>query len=265
MREGAAHMADSTEVKNSVAGVQESAHPDDKARQSSIHLEHVSKVYRMGEVEVRALDDISLDIWPGEFIVFLGPSGSGKTTLLNVIGALDAPTSGKVVVNNIDVTALPQSKLTGFRRTHVGFIFQFFNLIPTLTAKENVEFAAELVNNQRSVDGLLDEVGLGERKAHFPAELSGGENQRVAIARALSTDPSVLLCDEPTGSLDFETGKRIFKLLRELNRSSGRVVCVVTHNAAIGEIADRVIRLRDGKVSDITVNEHPLDPDELRW
>ncbi len=258
-------MADSTEVKTPVANVQERVRPDNKGTQPSIHLEHVSKVYHMGEVEVRALDDISLDIWPSEFIVFLGPSGSGKTTLLNVIGGLDAPTSGKVIVNGIDVTALPQSKLTWFRRTHIGFIFQFFNLIPTLTAKENVEFAAELVSNQRSVDELLDAVGLEGRKKHFPAELSGGENQRVAIARALSTNPSVLLCDEPTGSLDFETGKRIFKLLRELNQSSGRVVCVVTHNAPIGEIADRVIRLRDGKVSDITVNEHPLDPDQLRW
>jgi len=238
---------------------------NEKVEAPTVRLEHVSKVYRMGKVEVRALDDVSLEIWPGEFIVFLGPSGSGKTTLLNVIGGLDSPTGGRVHVNGIDVTALSQNKLTAFRRRHIGFIFQFFNLIPTLTARENVELAAELVRNRRSADELLDAVGLGERKKHFPAELSGGENQRVAIARALATNPSVLLCDEPTGSLDFETGRRIFKLLRELNRSSGKVMCIVTHNAPVGEIADRVVHLHDGKIADISVNEHPLDPEQLRW
>ncbi len=238
---------------------------DRQAQQPTIRLEHVSKVYRMGKVEVRALDDISLEIWPGEFIVFLGPSGSGKTTLLNVIGGLDSPTSGRVIVNGLDLTTQSAKQLTLFRRTQVGFVFQFFNLIPTLTARENVEFAADLVNDHPQADKLLDAVGLGERKGHFPAELSGGENQRVAIARALATDPTVMLCDEPSGSLDFETGKHIFKLLRDLNQHSSKVMCVVTHNAPIGEIADRVIRLRDGKIADITVNEHPLDPDELRW
>jgi len=236
-----------------------------ETQQPVIRLEHVSKVYQMGKVEVLALDDISLEVWPAEFIVFLGPSGSGKTTLLNVIGGLDEPTSGKVHVNGIDVTSLSQRQLTQFRRVHIGFIFQFFNLIPTLTARENVEFAAELVKDRRSVDELLDAVGLGERKKHFPAELSGGENQRVAIARALATNPSVMLCDEPTGSLDFETGRRIFKLLRELNEARGQIMCVVTHNAPVGDIADRVIRLHDGRISDIKVNEHPLDPCELRW
>jgi len=231
----------------------------------TIRIEHLSKIYQMGKVEVRALDDISLDIWPGEFIVFLGPSGSGKTTLLNMVGGLDSPTSGRVLVNGLDVTTLSSKKLTLFRRTQIGFVFQFFNLIPTLTARENVEFAADLVNNHPQADELLDAVGLGERKKHFPAELSGGENQRVAIARALATDPSVMLCDEPSGSLDFETGKHIFKLLRDLNRENNKVMCVVTHNAPIGEIADRVIRLRDGKIADITVNENPLDPDNLRW
>lgn len=231
----------------------------------TIRIEHLSKIYQMGKVEVRALDDVSLDIWPGEFIVFLGPSGSGKTTLLNMIGGLDSPTSGRVIVNGFDVTTLSSKKLTLFRRTQIGFVFQFFNLIPTLTAMENVEFAADLVNNHPQADQLLDAVGLDDRKKHFPAELSGGENQRVAIARALATDPSVMLCDEPSGSLDFETGKHIFKLLRELNRENNKVMCVVTHNAPIGEIADKVIRLRDGKIADITVNENPLDPDNLRW
>ncbi len=234
-------------------------------QEPTIRLEHVSKVYQMGKVEVRALDDISLEVWPGEFIVFLGPSGSGKTTLLNVMGGLDSPTSGQVMVNGIDVTGLSSRGLTSFRRTQIGFIFQFFNLIPTLTARENVEFAADLVNDHGAVDELLDAVGLGERKKHFPSELSGGENQRVAVARALATNPSVMLCDEPSGSLDFETGKKIFKLLRELNRVNNKVMCVVTHNAPIGDIADRVIRLRDGKIADITVNDNPLDPDELRW
>ena len=241
------------------------AREERQTQEATIRLEHVSKIYRMGKLEVRALDDVSLEVWPGEFIVFLGPSGSGKTTLLNIIGGLDVPTSGSVHVNGIDVTSLSQGKLTWFRRTHIGFIFQFFNLIPTLTARENVEFAAELVHNQRSADELLDAVGLGERKKHFPAELSGGENQRVAIARALATDPSVLLCDEPTGSLDYETGRRIFKLLRELNESSGKVMCVVTHNAPVGDIADRVVHLHDGKIADISVNKHPLNPEQLRW
>jgi putative ABC transport system ATP-binding protein len=248
-----------------VISVREQPNRNQRTNEPTIKLEHVSKIYQMGKVEVRALDDISLDIWPGEFIVFLGPSGSGKTTMLNMIGGLDAPTSGRIVVNGIEVTSLSPKQLTHYRRIQIGFIFQFFNLIPTLTARENVEFAADLINDHPRPDQLLDAVGLGDRKNHFPAELSGGENQRVAIARALATDPSVLLCDEPSGSLDFETGKRIFKLLRDLNQERGKVMCVVTHNAPIGEIADRVIRLRDGKVSDIQTNEHPLDADELRW
>lgn len=245
--------------------VREQPGKEQHTQEPTIKLENVSKIYQMGKVEVRALDGVSLEVMPGEFIVFLGPSGSGKTTLLNMIGGLDSPTSGRVVVNGIDVTSLSSRQLTRFRRIEIGFIFQFFNLIPTLTARENVEFAADLINDHPRPDELLQAVGLGDRKNHFPAELSGGENQRVAIARALATDPTVLLCDEPSGSLDFETGKRIFKLLRNLNRERGKVMCVVTHNAPIGEIADRVIRLRDGKIADIQVNEHPLDADELRW
>ncbi|MCK4723528.1 MAG: ABC transporter ATP-binding protein, partial [Dehalococcoidia bacterium] len=173
--------------------------------------------------------------------------------------------SGRIEVNGIDITQLTANQLTKFRRTQIGFIFQFFNLIPTLTAKENVEFAAELVAHRRSPEDILREVGLSERMNHFPSELSGGENQRVAIARALATDPPVILCDEPTGSLDFETGKRIFKLLRELNETKLKTVVVVTHNSAIGEIAHRIVRLRDGKVAEVIQNAHPLDPDELKW
>jgi putative ABC transport system ATP-binding protein len=232
---------------------------------TSIRLERVSKSYLTGRVRVDALKDISMDVSAGEFIVFLGPSGSGKTTMLNVIGGLDYPTSGRVIVNGTDITGLGDNELTRFRRTQVGFIFQFFNLIPTLTAKENVELAAELVKNQRSPDGLLHAVGLDERKEHFPSELSGGENQRVAIARALATNPAVLLCDEPTGSLDYEMGKRIFKLLRELNERERKTVVVVTHNTAIGQIANRIIHLRDGAIANIVRNAHPLDPLKLKW
>ena len=230
-----------------------------------VQLKGVSKYYQMGKIQVVALREISLEIMEGEFVVFLGPSGSGKTTLLNLIGGLDYPDEGQIIVNGIDITQLTASRLTAFRRTQVGFIFQFFNLIPTLTAKENVEFAAELVKPHMSAKELLREVDLDERINHFPSELSGGENQRVAIARALSTDPSVILCDEPTGSLDFNTGKRIFKLLRVLNEEKLKTVVVVTHNSSIGEIANRVVYLRDGRIADVIKNEQPLDPDKLKW
>jgi putative ABC transport system ATP-binding protein len=230
-----------------------------------IKLEEVSKIYQMDHIKVSALREVSLEIEAGEFIVFLGPSGSGKTTLLNMIGGLDTVSSGTIIVNGITVNKLSSGKLTNFRRINIGFVFQFFNLIPTLTAKENIEFAAELVSNPRSPEQLLQDVGLGERAKHFPSELSGGENQRVAIARALATDPSVLLCDEPAGSLDYETGKRIYRLLRDLNKNSNKVVVVVTHNSAVGDIADRVLRLRDGSIVDVVCNEHPLEPEALKW
>ena len=231
----------------------------------SVKLEKVTKLYQMGQVQVTALVDVSLTIFPGEFIVILGPSGSGKTTMLNLIGGLDYPTSGLIEVNGIDISTLKESELTNYRRTQVGFIFQFFNLIPTLTARENVEFAGELIKQRRSAKELLKEVGLEERIDHFPSQLSGGENQRVAIARSLATDPAILLCDEPTGSLDFETGKRIFKLLRVLNETKQKTMIVVTHNSPVGEIADRVIRMHDGRISRIITNEHPLDPEALEW
>ncbi len=231
----------------------------------SVRLDKVCKVYRMDHTQVTALTDVSLEVFPGEFIVLLGPSGSGKTTLLNLIGGLDLPTSGLVEVNGINVSSMSRSQLTEYRRHQIGFIFQFFNLIPTLNARENVEFAAELAHNPMPPAQLLKEVGLEERTEHFPGELSGGENQRVAIARALATDPPVILCDEPTGSLDFETGKRIFKLLRILNQARHKTVIVVTHNAPVGAIADRLIRMRDGRIVGITSNEQPLDPDRLEW
>ncbi len=233
--------------------------------QPNIQVEKVTKIYRMGSIGITALQEITLDIFPGEFIVLLGPSGSGKTTMLNLIGGLDSVTSGSIIVNDVDITKFSKSELTDYRRTQIGFIFQFFNLIPTLTAIENVEFAAELAEKHESAKELLEDVGLSARVNHFPSELSGGENQRVAIARALATDPSLLLCDEPTGSLDYETGKRIFKLLRILNHTRQKTIVVVTHNAPVGEIADRVVRMRDGKIVNITKNSHPLDPDKLEW
>jgi len=233
--------------------------------ESSIKLGRVSKIYTMGEIDVVAIDGISFEIPSGEFLVLLGPSGSGKTTLLNLIGGLDSPTEGRIEVNGFEVSALDRNQLTQYRRTQIGFIFQTFNLIPTLTAKENVEFAAELVKNRRSAEELLESVGLGNRMNHFPSELSGGENQRVAIARSLATDPHIILCDEPTGSLDFETGKRIFKLLRELNQTQHKTVVIVTHNSAIGEIADRILRMRDGRIVESVTNPHPLDPERLEW
>jgi putative ABC transport system ATP-binding protein len=231
----------------------------------SIKLTDVSKIYRMDHTEVVALNMVSFEVFPGEFIVLLGPSGSGKTTLLNLIGGLDKPTSGLIEVNGINVSKMTRSQLTGYRRHQIGFIFQFFNLIPTLNARENVEFAAELAQNPMPPEQLLKEVGLDRRMTHFPGELSGGENQRVAIARALATDPPLILCDEPTGSLDFETGKRIFKLLRTLNQNRHKTVVVVTHNAPVGAIADRVVRMRDGNIVGIVKNEQPLDPDKLEW
>ena len=231
----------------------------------SVKLEKVSKVYRMDHTEVAALNEVSLEVFPGEFIVLLGPSGSGKTTLLNLIVGLDIPTSGTVEVNGINISKMSRAQLTEYRRHQIGFIFQFFNLIPTLNARENVEFAAELAKNPMTAEQLLKQVGLEKRMEHFPGELSGGENQRVAVARALATDPPVILCDEPTGSLDFETGKRIFKLLRTLNQSSHKTIIVVTHNAPVGAIADRLIRMRDGRILQVTRNEQPLDPDGLEW
>ncbi|RLC95525.1 MAG: ABC transporter ATP-binding protein [Chloroflexi bacterium] len=235
------------------------------AGDSLIRLEAVSRTYRMGLVEVQALRSVSLQLARGEFVVILGPSGSGKTTLLNMVGGIDSPTSGRVIVDGIDIAALDEKGLTQYRRSRVGFVFQFFNLIPTLTARENVEFAAELVTSPRDPVEVLEEVGLRERADHFPSELSGGEQQRVAIARALVKDPPILLCDEPTGELDFETGRHILGLIRRIGEVGNKTVLVVTHNTAVGEIARRVVRLRSGEVVESRENSNPLDPQELRW
>jgi putative ABC transport system ATP-binding protein len=234
-----------------------------------VDLKKVKKVYQMGEVQIEALKNIDLKVKRGEFVVILGPSGSGKTTLLNLIGGIDSPTEGEIFVNGIDISKFNQNKLTLYRRETVGFIFQFFNLIPTLTAKENVEFALELKDKKRErkrdATELLELVGLKERTDHFPYQLSGGEQQRVAIARALAKDPPLLLCDEPTGELDFKTGKKVLKVMKDLNKSEGKTYIVVTHNTPVGKIADRVIYLHDGEIAKEEVIENPLEPEEIEW
>ena len=240
------------------------------AAATAARLVEVHKRFPLGQVEVAALQGVSLDIKAGEFLVILGPSGSGKTTLLNLLGGLDTPSEGQVVVDGQDLSGLPDRELTRYRRERVGFVFQFFNLIPTLTAAENIEFALELVERDakrvaaRTAE-LLGQVGLAERADHFPSRLSGGEQQRVAIARALAKNPPLLLCDEPTGNLDFRTGIRVLTLLREVTAAQGRSCALVTHNSVIGEMADRVVRLRDGMIEEEIVHERPKDPAEIRW
>jgi putative ABC transport system ATP-binding protein len=232
-----------------------------------IQLLSVTKDYPMGEVTVQALRGVNLEICRGEFIVLLGPSGSGKTTALNLIGGLDRPTSGQILVDGQDITRYNELRMTAYRRDQVGFVFQFFNLIPTLTAEENVEFALTLRNGKRDLRGealhLLDQVGLRDRADHFPAQLSGGEQQRVAIARALANRPQVLLCDEPTGNLDVDTGQRVLEVIHDLNRAEATTV--VTHNVALAPIADRVIRLHSGQIDEILVNSEPLPVAQVTW
>ncbi len=230
-----------------------------------LRFEDVWKIYRMGKVDVVALRGVSISIKEGEFVVVLGPSGSGKTTMLNIAGGIDRPTRGRVYFKNIEISSLNEKELTMFRRRHVGFVFQFFNLIPTLTARENVQLSAELVDNPRDVDEVLEIVGLKHRANHLPTEMSGGEQQRVAIARALVKNPDLILCDEPTGSLDFETGKKVLGVMRAINREEGRTFLLVTHNAVIAKMADRVIHFRDGQVVKVEENPNPLEPEELSW
>jgi putative ABC transport system ATP-binding protein len=230
-----------------------------------IELRAVSKVYRRDATEVRALHAVNLSIRAGEFVVVLGPSGCGKSTLLNLIGGLDQPTDGTVLVNGADISHYTETQMSLYRRHTIGFVFQFFNLIPTLTARENIQLAADLVRNPRSVEELLHAVGLSERADHFPGELSGGEQQRVAIARALVTRPPILLCDEPTGELDSTTGKRILSLLLNINRQEGQTVILVTHNSVIAEVADHVVRLRDGRIESETYPTEQPAVESLQW
>ena len=239
----------------------------DAAAYPAIRLSAVTKVYGSGDAEVDALRGVDLEVGRGSFVVLLGPSGSGKTTLLNVVGGIEPTTSGEVVVDGIDVGALDRRGLTAYRRDHVGFVFQFFNLIPTLTARENVELLLEITDAERSapIDQLLDEVGLADRADRFPSALSGGQQQRVAIARAISKTSPVLLCDEPTGSLDLGTGKQVLELLHDVRGDGHRTVLVVTHNSTIAKMADRVLYLRDGRIVEDETVEAPVPPRDLEW
>jgi len=235
-----------------------------------VELRNVIKIYEMGKVRVRALRGISFSVRKGEFVVILGPSGCGKSTLLNIIGGVDRPTSGEVIVNGLKITDLSEEELTDFRRKNIGFVFQFFNLIPTLTAKENVMLGLELrglpkAKIEEEALRLLSIVGLEGRANHFPSELSGGEQQRVAIARALAKDPQILLCDEPTGELDVGSGKAVLSVLKKVNEEDKKTVILVTHNTVIGEIASRVIRLADGKIVSERFVENPMSVEELSW
>jgi putative ABC transport system ATP-binding protein len=230
-----------------------------------VRLDDVYKVYGEGPIAVTALARVNLELPSGELTVLLGPSGSGKTTLLNLVGGLDRPTRGRVVVDGSDLVGRNDAELTEYRRGTVGFVFQFFNLIPTLTARENVELAGELVGRVDRADWALSQVGLSDRAGHFPSELSGGEQQRVAIARALVKEPRLILADEPTGSLDAETSLLVLRNLRDISRTQGQLVLLVTHNSVIARMADRVIRLRSGEVSEVQRNESPDEPESLSW
>ena len=225
----------------------------------------LSKIYRMGEVEVPALRSIDLDIREGEFVVLLGPSGSGKSTLLNILGGLDAPTGGEAFFRDHALVGADERELTRYRREHVGFVFQFYNLIPSLTARENVMLVTEIADHPMSAEDALRLVGLGHRLDYFPSQLSGGEQQRVAIARAIAKRPDVLLCDEPTGALDYQTGIGVLNAIAQVNRELGTTAVVITHNAAIAGMADRVIYLANGTISHIETNARKLSPEEIRW
>ncbi len=228
-------------------------------------VEDLVKEYHMGEVAVQALRGVTLDVHEGEFLVILGHSGSGKSTLLNIMGGLDSPTSGRVFYRDQELTEYTERQLTEYRRNHIGFVFQFYNLMPNLTARENVEMATEISPNPMDPGEALTLVGLGAREDHFPSQLSGGEQQRVAIARAVAKRPQILLCDEPTGALDVSTGKIVLQALMEVNVRTGTTLVVITHNAVIGEMADRVVRMQDGHVTEIKVHASRKTADEVEW
>jgi putative ABC transport system ATP-binding protein len=237
----------------------------DHAERLVFHAEGLTKIYRMGEVEVRALAGVDLELYRGEFVVLLGPSGSGKSTLLNILGGLDVPTAGKVIFGGSDLVLATDRELTAFRRLRVGFVFQFYNLIPSLTARENVAIVTEIAPDPMTPEEALSLVGLGDRLDHFPAQLSGGEQQRVAIARAIAKRPEVLLCDEPTGALDSKTGIVVLEVLERINREIGTTTVVITHNADIARMADRVIHLSDGRIGTLEVNAAKCPARELSW
>lgn len=230
-----------------------------------IEVKNESKKYKMGETEIIANNKISFSVKKGELALILGPSGAGKSTVLNILGGMDTPDEGAIFIDGIDIAQFNEKQLTAYRRTDVGFVFQFYNLVPNLTAKENVELATELAKDAMDPVEVLNMVGLGHRLNNFPAQLSGGEQQRVSIARALAKNPKLLLCDEPTGALDFETGKHVLKLLQNASRNHGNTVLIITHNSALAPIADRVIYINDAKVKKIVENPQPMSIDELVW
>lgn len=231
----------------------------------SIVLSNVNKIYQSGEVTVHALKNVSIEIPDQEIVAILGPSGSGKSTLLNVIGGIDRHDEGEITVHHYELSKLKDKELTEYRRQSLGFIFQQYNLMPTLTVSENVEVGSELSQNPLNMKGILEKVGMWDKKDKFPYQLSGGEQQRVAIARALIKNPQVLLCDEPTGALDEETGKKILSLLKYVNETYGTTVCIITHNNGIGEMAHKVIRMKSGEIMEHFYNEQPVDPEKVKW
>lgn len=230
-----------------------------------VEFQNVSKIYRQGEVETRALDGVNFTMEQGEFVVIVGASGAGKTTLLNILGGMDSCTEGRILIEGQDISHYSARQLTEYRRYDIGFVFQFYNLVQNLTARENVELAAQICKEPLPAEQVLEQVGLGHRMAHFPAQLSGGEQQRVAIARALAKNPKLLLCDEPTGALDYKTGKAILKLLQDTCKNSKKTVALITHNQAFTALADRVIQVSSGKVTNMRINENPMSAERIEW
>ena len=230
-----------------------------------VEFQNVGKVYNSGEVQIHALHDASFSVEKGELVVIVGPSGAGKTTLLNILGGMDSLSTGKVFLDGKDISNMNKKQLTEYRRQDVGFVFQFYNLVGNLTALENVELANQICRHPLDARQILRDVGLEERMKNFPSQLSGGEQQRVAIARALAKNPKLLLCDEPTGALDYQTGKSILKLLQDTGRKTGMTVIIITHNSALTAMADRVVRVKNGTVESVTINEHPQDISEIEW
>ncbi len=246
-------------------GIRRSMNQREQTQDAFIRLDNVSRIYKTGEVEIAALRDAGFSVNKGEFCVIVGASGAGKTTLLNILGGMDSATSGTVTVDGQVVSAMNERELTAYRREDVGFVFQFYNLVPNLTALENVELAAQICRDPMDAAEALRSVGLGDRMDNFPAQLSGGEQQRVAIARAVAKNPKLLLCDEPTGALDYATGKSILKLLQDACRRDGKTVLVITHNQALCAMADRVVKVRSGSVTEVTVNPSPKPVEEIEW
>lgn len=232
---------------------------------SYIEIKNLNKIYNMGEVEIKALDNTSFNIDKGELVVILGPSGAGKTTCLNILGGMDIATNGEVIVDGKDISKLKGKDLIKYRRTDIGFVFQFYNLVQNLTVIENVELAVQLCKDHLEPEEVLDKVGLSERKQNFPSQLSGGEQQRVAIARAIAKNPKILLCDEPTGALDYKTGKQILKLLQDTCRNENVTVIIITHNGALAPMADKVIKFKNGSVEQVITNDNPVNIDEIEW